>query len=252
MTHYDDVSVDDHRADEHIAKLIQAHRSPASRQNGSKKWDPEVFVTYYIPSEMNQPHHMRQNLVLTVHPEGTVHPDRAPVLHYNIKALVKRRANVPDVDDGFDAQGWRAWYWKPTTASFLTRQQHEQYAYTARDPDELLATLALAKTKFKQLCGARPDTRLRVHIHGRTVVQRIGSYVTHHATHALINANQAANHAKAVKALRRRTAARVLQSRWRNVLANPHHPVGRAHLMREFESTMTDPPVGFRVNYRSG
>jgi hypothetical protein len=225
-SHYDDVSVDDHRADEHIAKLIQAHTSAASRQNGpSKKWDPEVFVTYYIPSEMNIPHHMRQKLDLTVH------PDRAPGLHYNIKALVKRRANVPDV--GFDAQGWQNWYWKPTTASFLTRQQHEQYAYTARDPDELLATLALAKTKFKQLCGARPDARLRVHIHGRTVVRRLGSYVTHHATHALINANQAANHAKAVEALRTRRALRIIKN---HMLANPYTPIGRRRLLAEFES----------------
>ena len=112
---------------------------------------------------------------------------------------------------------------------------HRCYTIPFRGSADLFAKVALAKAAFKRLCGVRPDARLRVRvIDGQ-------SWKTDLATHDLIRADQAADLARSVEALRRRAAARVIRDRWRDVLANPHHPVGREHLMRGFEAMLTDP-----------
>ena len=111
---------------------------------------------------------------------------------------------------------------------------HRCYTVPFAGSADLFAKVALAKAAFKRLCGVRPDARLRVRIGDAT-------WVTDLATYDLIRTDQAADLGRSVEALRRRAAARVIRDRWRDVLANPHHPVGREHLMRGFEAMVTDP-----------
>jgi len=112
---------------------------------------------------------------------------------------------------------------------------HRCYTVPFLGSADLFAKLTLVKAAFKRLCGVRPDARLRVRvIDGQ-------AWKTDLATHDLIRADQAADLARSVEALRRRAAARVIRDRWRDVLGNPHHPVGYVYLMRGFEAMVTDP-----------
>jgi hypothetical protein len=194
-------------------------------------WDPVVLVTYFIPSEMNKPYLERQRLVLTVNRDDPFFVDKRSRIWYKIEAQVKD----PTSKRPYKVEA----IWKPTTASFFTKNNfvnnyddHNWWSAIlnqnkARDPDEILATLALAKTKFKQLCGARPDTRLRVNIQG-FVVRPDGGYTTHRATHALINAN----HAKAAgKRILRALWKRVQKKQQENALA-PGGSTARAAIAR--------------------
>lgn len=206
MADWNVVSVDDHSADERIAEMLATtrHRS--------------TYVTYFLPNQKDTHFINREKLSLTVS-HTTQH------LAYYIGAKAR------------DQQ----WFWNPLTASFLTRDEETarmhtpdsgwQFQYRVLNPGEILTTLALAKAAFKQLCGARPDIRLRVHIH----VYDGGRHATRHETHALINANQTK---AVVEELRRRRALWTVK----RALANPYTPVGRRRLLAEFESMQYNLP----------
>lgn len=249
----DNVVLDDHRADEHIAQairdiaqLIQAGlveysnsnpipRRPASQGHG---WHPVLYVTYFLPNEMylliND--RQRQHLDLTFSirdPFVNGNPYRT-VVGYAISALVNRRGNRRGNGPS------EKWYWKPATASFLMRE--EQTSDIHLDPDEIFATLTLAKAAFKQLCGARPNTGLRVRVQGHKEAGR----ETHREIHALINANQAADHVAKCEELRRRRTAPIGRPR---VVGRP----GASAVAAKLALQATNPAVAaVKVRTRTG
>ena len=228
---------DDVRADERIAAFFDA----ALDGEATKE------ATYFYHGEPEWPRTRWHGLIVRVDARGA-----GPKTLY-IEAFRKSGSSDGDVGSIH-----RYFLWDPLVdtlidgailkaeigRSFLPGN-HRCYTIPFLGSADLFAKVALAKAVFKRLCGVRPDARLRVRLCDAT--WDTFTWKTDLATHDLIRADQAADLGRSVERLRRRAAARVIRDRWRDVLGNPHHPVGNVYLMRGFEAMVADPEYLFEI-----
>jgi hypothetical protein len=214
---------DDIRADERIAAFLDATLDGETKQ-----------ACYFLHGEQDWPRTRWHGLIVRVDARG------AGGRTLYIEAFRKSGSSDGDVGSIH-----RYFLWDPLVDTLIDGAilkaeigrslpgNHRCYTIPFLGGADLFAKVALAKAVFKRLCGVRPDARLRVRLCD-------AAWKTDLATHDLIRADQAVDLGRSVERLRRRAAARVIRDRWRDVLGNPHHPVGYIYLMRGFEAMVAE------------